>query len=198
VSSGFTGARTIQCRLWLQSVGVDGLVLPIIGKRVSDYRYYRYSTTGPQRGHNPTVHGAIAGIYIIGAPFSSLCCTRIGDILGRRRTILASACVCTLGQTLECSAYSLARYTTGRVVLGCGVGILRATVPVWVSECSSVEKRGRNVVLVRMFIAFGFLRLLSGSTSDFITLKMSPSRGEVHADIFLSSSSFSLVVSSSS
>lgn len=34
--------------------------------------------------------------------------------------------------------------------------MLSATVPVWQSECALAAKRGRNVVLTGMFIAFGF------------------------------------------
>lgn len=34
--------------------------------------------------------------------------------------------------------------------------MLSATVPVWQSECAPAAKRGRNVVLTGMFIAFGF------------------------------------------
>ncbi|KAL3480161.1 general substrate transporter [Aspergillus californicus] len=114
------------------------------------------NTTGAQKSHNSTVQGAVVASYTIGALFGSLACTWIGNRLGRRRTIFLGACVCFVGQTLECTAYSLAHLVVGRVVLGFGVGVLSATVPVWISECCPPEKRGRNVVLVGMFIALGF------------------------------------------
>ncbi|KAL4783403.1 general substrate transporter [Aspergillus varians] len=114
------------------------------------------NTVGAQKNKNSTVQGAVVACYTIGALFGSLSCTWIGNRLGRRRTIFLGGCVCFVGQTLECTAYSLAHLVVGRVVLGFGVGILSATVPVWVSECCPSEKRGRNVVLVGMFIALGF------------------------------------------
>ncbi|KAE8385353.1 general substrate transporter [Aspergillus alliaceus] len=114
------------------------------------------NTTGVQKSHNATVQGAVVASYTIGALFGSLICTWIGDILGRRRSIFVGACIALIGQALECSAYSLAQFTVGRVILGWGVGMLSATVPVWQSECSPADKRGRNVVLTGMFIAFGF------------------------------------------
>lgn len=113
-------------------------------------------TTGTQHSHNATVQGAVVASYTIGALFGSLICTWIGDILGRRRTIFLGACIALIGQALECTAYSLSQFTVGRVVLGFGVGMLSATVPVWQSECASADKRGRKVVLTGMFIAFGF------------------------------------------
>ncbi|KAL3459590.1 hypothetical protein BJX64DRAFT_279102 [Aspergillus heterothallicus] len=114
------------------------------------------NTSGAKKSHNSTIQGAVVASYTIGALFSSLACTWIGNWLGRRRTIFLGACVCVVGQTLECTAYSLAHLVVGRVVLGFGVGVLSATVPVWISECRPPEKRGRNVVLVGMFIALGF------------------------------------------
>lgn len=114
------------------------------------------NTTGAQNSHNATVQGAVVASFMIGALFGSLSCTWIGDILGRRRTIFLAACIALIGQALECTAYSLAQFTVGRIVLGWGVGMLSATVPVWQSECAPTAKRGRNVVLTGMFIAFGF------------------------------------------
>ncbi|KAE8351125.1 general substrate transporter [Aspergillus coremiiformis] len=113
-------------------------------------------TTGAQKSHNATVQGAVVASYTIGALFGALICTWVGDMLGRRRTIFVGACIALIGQALECSAYTLAHFTVGRVILGWGVGMLSATVPVWQSECSPADKRGRNVVLTGMFIAFGF------------------------------------------
>lgn len=114
------------------------------------------NTTGAQKSHNSTVQGAVVASIMIGALFGSLSCTWIGDILGRRRAIFLGASIALVGQVLECTAYSLAQFTVGRVVLGWGVGMLSATVPVWQSECAPAAKRGRNVVLTGMFIAFGF------------------------------------------
>ncbi|BCR84191.1 sugar porter family MFS transporter [Aspergillus chevalieri] len=114
------------------------------------------NTTGAQKSHNATVQGAVIASYTIGALFGSLICTWIGDILGRRRTIFTGALIALIGQALECTAYALAQFTVGRVILGFGVGMLAATVPVWQSECAPPNKRGRNVVLTGMFIAFGF------------------------------------------
>ncbi|RAK80881.1 sugar transporter [Aspergillus fijiensis CBS 313.89] len=114
------------------------------------------NTTGAQENHNATVQGAVVASYTIGALIGALSCTAVGDILGRRRTIFVGALVALIGQALECTAFALSQFVVGRVILGVGVGMLSATVPVWQSECSPAAQRGRNVVLTGMFIALGF------------------------------------------
>jgi sugar porter (SP) family MFS transporter len=114
------------------------------------------NTVGQQRSHNSTVQGAVVASFTLGALCGSLSCVWIGDYLGRKRTIFLGACISFVGQVLEVSAQSLIQFTIGRVTLGAGVGLLSATVPVWLSECSSADKRGRNVVLSGLFIALGF------------------------------------------
>ncbi|KAJ5166749.1 general substrate transporter [Penicillium canariense] len=114
------------------------------------------NTVGHEKSHHSTVQGAIVASFTLGALFGSLSCVWIGDYLGRKRTIFLGACVSIVGQVLELSAHSLLQFTIGRVIIGVGVGLLSATVPVWLSECSSADKRGRNVVLTGLFIALGF------------------------------------------
>ncbi|KAK9350509.1 general substrate transporter [Lipomyces doorenjongii] len=111
--------------------------------------------TGSEQSHKTTIQGTIVAAFTIGALFGSLSCTWIGDPLGRRRTIFLGACLAAIGDAVECSAHSLAQFTIGRVIVGWGIGILSATVPVWESECSSAKNRGRHVVLTGLFMAAG-------------------------------------------
>jgi len=76
------------------------------------------NTTGAHKSHNATVQGAVIASYTIGALFGSLICTWIGDVLGRRRTIFTGALIALVGRALECTAYALAQFTVGRVILG--------------------------------------------------------------------------------
>ncbi|PYH48726.1 general substrate transporter [Aspergillus saccharolyticus JOP 1030-1] len=114
------------------------------------------NTTGAQESHNATGQGAVVASYTLGALIGALSCTVVGDVLGRRRTIFVGALIALIGQALECTAFALSHFVVGRVILGVGVGMLSATVPVWQSECSPAAQRGRNVVLTGMFIALGF------------------------------------------
>ncbi|KAL4951220.1 hypothetical protein BDW69DRAFT_196643 [Aspergillus filifer] len=53
------------------------------------------------------------------------------------------------------SSYSLKQLVVGRVISGIGNGGVNAIVPVWQSECRKTESRGKNVVIIGVFIARG-------------------------------------------
>lgn len=93
----------------------------------------------------------------LGALFGALACASIGDILGRRKTVLLAATLTFIGEVLECSSFGLAQFTIGRFILGLGVGALSTTVPVWQSECSRAKNRGQHVVIDGLFITVGFV-----------------------------------------
>ncbi|KAK9323848.1 general substrate transporter [Lipomyces orientalis] len=113
--------------------------------------------TGEEKHHKSTIQGIIVATFTLGALFGSLSCTWIGEPLGRRRIIFVGACLTAIGDALECSALSLAQFTVGRVIIGWGIGMLSATVPVWLAECSPAKNRGRHVVLVGLFMCVGFV-----------------------------------------
>lgn len=92
----------------------------------------------------------------LGALVGALSCSAIGDALGRRKSIFVAGLLALIGQILQCSAFSLAQFIVGRVILGLGVGQLSVTVPVWQSESSSAGKRGRQVIAAGIFICVGF------------------------------------------
>jgi len=127
-------------------------------------------TKGAQKSHNATIQGLVVATFTLGALCGALSCSYTGDKFGRRAVIFAGA-VCTLiGEVLECSSFSLAQFIVGRLILGAGVGMLSATVPVWQSECSSSKNRGKHVVLDGMFISLGYT-LESWIDLGFFTLK---------------------------
>ena len=95
--------------------------------------------------------------FTVGALFGALSCSRLGDIFGRRKTIFFAATLTLIGEVLQCSSFGLAQFIVGRVIVGTGVGILSATVPVWQSECSVSKNRGKHVVLDGLFISFGYM-----------------------------------------
>jgi sugar porter (SP) family MFS transporter len=113
--------------------------------------------TGAQKSNNTTVQGAVVALFTAGGMLGALSCSYIGDKLGRRSTIFLGAVLLTIGQTLEASAFGLPQLIVGRLLLGLGAGMLSATVPVWQSECALPRTRGRQVVLVGLFISFGYV-----------------------------------------
>ncbi|KAK0740932.1 hypothetical protein B0T18DRAFT_482627 [Schizothecium vesticola] len=87
--------------------------------------------------------GTMVAILEIGAFISSLMVGRIGDIIGRRKTILYGSCIFFVGGALQTFAVNMGMMMLGRIVAGFGVGMLSTIVPVYQSEISPPHNRGK-------------------------------------------------------
>lgn len=104
-----------------------------------------------------TLQGFVVATFTIGALIGSLSCSYTGDKFGRRNVIFAAATCTLIGEILEASAFSLAQFIVGRIIIGLGIGQLSSIVPVWQSETSGAKNRGRHVVLDGLFICVGYV-----------------------------------------
>ena len=87
--------------------------------------------------------GTMVAILEIGALIASLSVGRIGDIIGRRKTILYGSIVFFIGGALQTFATGMPMMIVGRIVAGLGVGALSTIVPVYQSEISPPHNRGK-------------------------------------------------------
>lgn len=87
--------------------------------------------------------GTMVAILEIGALISSLLVGRLGDIFGRRKTILYGAAIFVVGGSIQAGATRMAHLIIGRIVSGLGIGALTTIVPVYQSEISPPHNRGR-------------------------------------------------------
>ena len=87
--------------------------------------------------------GTMVAILEIGALIASLCVGRIGDMIGRRRTILYGSLVFFVGGAFQTFANGMPMMMFGRIVAGLGVGALSTIVPVYQSEISPPHNRGK-------------------------------------------------------
>lgn len=85
----------------------------------------------------------MVAILEIGAFISSLLVGTMGDVLGRRRTILYGAMVFLVGGALQTCATGMPIMLLGRIIAGLGVGALSTIVPVYQSEISPPHNRGK-------------------------------------------------------
>lgn len=85
----------------------------------------------------------MVAILEIGAFFASLMVGRVGDIIGRRRTILYGSCIFFVGGALQTMAISMPVMMLGRIIAGFGVGMLSTIVPIYQSEISPPHNRGK-------------------------------------------------------
>lgn len=85
---------------------------------------------------SPATIGTAVAILEIGAFISSLLVGRVGDLIGRRRTILYGSMVFFVGGAIQTAATGMAMMMVGRIIAGLGVGALSTIVPVYQSEIS--------------------------------------------------------------
>ncbi|QQK42748.1 Sugar/inositol transporter [Penicillium digitatum] len=87
--------------------------------------------------------GTVVAVLEIGAFISSLLVGRVGDMIGRRRTILYGSIVFFIGGAFQTFATGIPMMMVGRVIAGLGVGALSTIVPVYQSEISPPHNRGK-------------------------------------------------------
>lgn len=95
--------------------------------------------------HNPTRYeiGTMVAILEIGAFMTSLAAGRVGDIFGRRRTLFWGAVIFSVGGVVQTFTTSFEMMVFGRIISGFGVGFLSMIVPVYQSEISEADNRGK-------------------------------------------------------
>ncbi|KAF2811641.1 uncharacterized protein BDZ99DRAFT_507997 [Mytilinidion resinicola] len=87
--------------------------------------------------------GTMVAILEVGALISSLVVGRVGDIIGRRKTILYGSLIFLVGGACQTFANGMPMMMLGRIIAGLGVGALSTIVPVYQSEISPPHNRGK-------------------------------------------------------
>ncbi|KAI0143245.1 hypothetical protein BJ166DRAFT_597155 [Pestalotiopsis sp. NC0098] len=87
--------------------------------------------------------GTMVAILEIGALISSLAVGKIGDVIGRRKTIRYGSAIFFVGGALQTCATNMPMMMLGRIIAGLGVGSLSTIVPVYQSEISPPHNRGK-------------------------------------------------------
>lgn len=138
--NGFTGKALIYFTSIFVSLGVflfgydQGVMSGIItGPYFKDYFH------DPSRAEI----GTMVAILEIGAFISSLAVGRVGDIIGRRKTILYGSIIFFVGGALQSFSTNMPMMMLGRIIAGLGVGALSTIVPVYQSEISPPHNRGK-------------------------------------------------------
>lgn len=57
-------------------------------------------------------------LRVQGCFFGAIACIWIGDVLGRRKTIFLGSLIMIIGAALQCSAFNLGHFISGRVITG--------------------------------------------------------------------------------
>ncbi|PLW21149.1 hypothetical protein PCANC_05471 [Puccinia coronata f. sp. avenae] len=108
--------------------------------------------------HQPTRYelGTMVAILEIGAFITSIIAGRIGDIFGRRKTLFIGALVFTVGGLCQSLCSGFTSMVFGRVISGFGVGFLSTIVPIYQSEISPADHRGKLACMEFTGNVFGY------------------------------------------
>lgn len=99
----------------------------------------------------------ITSSLLLGAAFSSPFAAIFADTVGRKLCINISSIVIFVGAIIQAFAKCWQVMVIGRVVVGTGIGILSAAVPMYLAEVSPKSIRGAISSLFELTVAFGIL-----------------------------------------
>lgn len=98
----------------------------------------------------------MVAILEVGALIASLGVGRIGDMIGRRKTILYGSVIFFVGGAFQAFANGMPMMILGRIIAGLGVGALSTIVPVYQSEISPPHNRGKLACMEFTGNVFGY------------------------------------------
>lgn len=99
----------------------------------------------------------VVSAVLLGAMIGALIGGRLTDRMGRRTTLLQVAGLFILGAVGTALAPTMLLLSMGRVVVGIAIGIASFTAPLYISEISPPEVRGKLVSLNQLMITIGIV-----------------------------------------
>ncbi|KAB2382893.1 sugar porter family MFS transporter [Actinomadura montaniterrae] len=108
-------------------------------------------------GLNSFEQSSVVSVLVLGAMAGAMGSGRIADRIGRRKILGLEGLVFLVGTVIAVLSTGYAMLVLGRLVLGLAVGGASATVPVYLSEISPKEIRGRTLTLNQLLITIGIL-----------------------------------------
>ncbi|MEV5830557.1 sugar porter family MFS transporter [Spirillospora sp. NPDC052242] len=111
----------------------------------------------PDFGLNSFQQGSVVSVLVLGAMVGALTSGRIADRFGRKRALEVEGLVFLAGTVIAVFAPGYGTLLAGRLVLGLAVGAASATVPIYLSEISPKDIRGRLLTLNQLMITVGIL-----------------------------------------
>ncbi len=83
--------------------------------------------------------GTVVAIYDVGCFLGAVAAAWVGEMIGRRKSVLVGTTVMSIGAILQITSFSLGQMFVGRVVAGIGNGINTATVQSSSSSATSLN-----------------------------------------------------------
>ncbi|KAL7250189.1 hypothetical protein ACSBR1_012231 [Camellia fascicularis] len=116
---------------------------------------------------NSFIEGLVVSIFIAGAFIGSISSGSLVDKLGCRRTVQLVTIPLILGAIISGQAHSLDEILWGRFLVGLGIGVNSAIVPIYISEVAPTKYRGSLGTLCQIGTCLGIIAsLILGSPSE--------------------------------
>jgi MFS transporter, SP family, galactose:H+ symporter len=100
--------------------------------------------------------GMIVGAVLGGGSIAILITGILADIFGRKKMIIISGLIFSVGVVLTALSYNYATLLWGRI-MGIGVGISSILIPLYLSESAPAHIRGRAITCFQLFLTGGIL-----------------------------------------
>jgi MFS family permease len=113
--------------------------------------------TGYFQINTAALSGAVVAVMSAGSFVGAIIAGWLSDHLGRKETILISACCWVVGSILMCAAQNVAMLIIGRIINGLAVGGASMVVPVYQAEIAPRNIRGRIVSFQQWAITWGIM-----------------------------------------
>jgi sugar porter (SP) family MFS transporter len=115
------------------------------------------SAVAAQFGLDAIQTGWYVGCALIGSIIGVMAGGPLGDTIGRKPTMLLSAALFTISAAGCAIAPNLDMLVIYRIIGGVGIGVVSIVAPLYISEVSVAQYRGRLVSLYQVAITVGFL-----------------------------------------
>jgi len=107
---------------------------------------------------SPTMEEIVVSIALVGAVAGAAVGGKLSDSIGRRKVVLMSAGIFVLGALFGSSmARNIPWLICGRLMIGFGVGAASFTAPLYISEVSPVQIRGKLVGFNQLAVTIGIV-----------------------------------------
>ncbi len=106
---------------------------------------------------NSFEQGSVVSVLLIGAMIGALGAGRLGDSLGRKKTLGIEGVIFLVGTALAVFATGYWMLLGARLVLGLAVGAASATVPTYLGEIAPASFRGRVLTLNQLMVTIGIV-----------------------------------------
>ena len=94
---------------------------------------------------------------LVGAVIGALFSGRVADIIGRKKVIIASAVIFSIGAIWSGISPSAMMLVFARFFLGIAIGVSSFAVPLYIAEISPTKSRGTLVSMFQLLITVGIM-----------------------------------------